>query len=474
MTDHVLAIHQGGHASRALLFDAAGRRVAAAEEPVATLRDAAGHVEHDPVALAGSVAAAVARVCADAARHGLRIRAAGIATQRSSIACWDRASAEPCAPVISWQDRRQAQWLEHLRPHAAEIRRVTGLPLNPHYGASKLRWCLDHLPAVQAAARAGSLVAGPLASFLLARLLPGHPAVADPANASRTQLWDPRTGDWSPALCALFGVARELLPRCVASRHDYGLLPTPAGDVPLVVATGDQSAALFAQGAPDPATLHVNVGTGAFLQRCTGRALPDRPRLLASVVWSDANGVEYVLEGTVNGAGAALDWLAAEEGTTVPALLAEACGGNARETPLFLNGVSGIGSPFWAASLQSRFVGAGDRAARSRAVLESIAFLILANLEEMAGTGPPLARIGLSGGFAANDSFCRALASLSGLPVTVAGEPEATARGLAWLVAGRPVDWTAAPPGATVAPLPDAALADRYRRWRDALASALR
>ena len=76
-----------------------------------------------------------------------------------------------------------------------------------------MRWCLDHLPAVRAAQAAGDLVMGPLASFLACRLLEGRPLLADPANASRTQLWALATRDWSPELLALFGIdARRAAP----------------------------------------------------------------------------------------------------------------------------------------------------------------------------------------------------------------------------------------------------------------------
>jgi glycerol kinase len=79
------------------------------------------------------------------------------------------------------------------------------------------------------------------------------------------------------------------------------------------VVTGDQSAVPFAFGALDPGTAYVNLGTGAFAQRVVPGQLPDAPRLLVSVVWSDAARVDYLLEGTVNGAASALDWLASRE-----------------------------------------------------------------------------------------------------------------------------------------------------------------
>ncbi len=92
----------------------------------------------------------------------------------------------PLSPVISWRDRRNAGWLAGLQLDEADIRRRTGLVPSPHYGAGKLRWCLDNLPAVQKAAYRGCLAMGPLVSFLCARLLDGQPLMQHSIAASPT------------------------------------------------------------------------------------------------------------------------------------------------------------------------------------------------------------------------------------------------------------------------------------------------
>ena len=125
-----------------------------ASVPIATRRNEQGHIEHDPEELVASLRQAVATACGDLPA-GSRVVAAGLATQRSSMACWHRRTGAALSPVISWQDRRNAAWLERLAPQAARIRELTGLVLTPHYGASKMRWCLDHLPSVQAAQATG-------------------------------------------------------------------------------------------------------------------------------------------------------------------------------------------------------------------------------------------------------------------------------------------------------------------------------
>ena len=134
--------------------------------------------------------------------------------------------------------------------------------------------------------------------------------------------WALATRDWSPELGQLFGIDVGLLPKAVTSRYAYGTLTTPAGPVPLTVCTGDQSAVPFAPGPLDPACAYVNVGTGGFVQRAVRGQLPDAPRLLVSVVWSEDEVVDYMLEGTVNGAGSALDWFARNRDRSVTAAAA--------------------------------------------------------------------------------------------------------------------------------------------------------
>ncbi len=451
----VLAIDQGGQSSRVLRVSATGEVIAEAREPIDTFSQGV-RVEHDPRTVVASVRRALA------AHDGAA--AAALATQRSSIVCWDRESGEPLSPVISWQDRRAADLLESLAPPLHRVRQITGLVCSPHYGASKLRWCLDNLPAVAEAGRAGTLAMGPLASYLLFSLLDGQPFVADPANASRTLLWDLRTGDWSTELLEAFGIARELLPACTASRAQFGRLTDAAA--PLTVCTGDQNAAAFADGPLQPGTAMINIGTGAFVL-APAESLPGDTPLLRSVAWRDADGSIEVLEGTVNGAASALAAHSASPEEVTAAMTA--LGGPG--VPLFLNGVSGLGSPFWRDRFESRFIGDGSRSERITAIVESVLFLLQVNLD-LIGERVALKRITVSGGLANHDGLCQGLADLSGLAASRPAEREATARGLAFLAAGEPADWNRGA-GDSFTPRECVTLQGRYRRWRQAMDSAL-
>ena len=464
-----LALDQGSHASKALIFDARGRLAGAGECAIATRRPRPGWVEHDAGEILASLRQAIADARAASGLATLEFSAAGLAVQRSSIVCWDRHDGVPLSPVLSWQDRRNAAWLaqQHLDPD--RLRAITGLVASPHYGASKLRWCLDHLPQVRQAERAGRLCCGPLASFLLHQLLDERPFLVDPANAARTLLYDLGAGDWSPPMLERCGLRRDCLPHCVPNRHPFGTLRQEGVEAGLVAATGDQPAALFAWGEPGADTLFVNIGTGAFVQRLFPEKPPAAPGLLQGVAWQDAARSRWVLEGTDNGAGAALDWLAGARDAAVQRLVEAAPRwlAQAEDPLLFSNGVGGLGSPYWIADAPIRFSREAELPGETVAVLESIVFLLQVNIQAITATVvpgyPPARRIVISGGLAQLDGLCQRLADLSGLPVERPPDVEATAHGLGWLLNGALCPHAAE---ARFLPADADALQRRFRQWR--------
>lgn len=471
-TDLYLCLDQGGHASRAIVFDGHGRMHAQAFCNIDTRRKG-DRVEHDPKQLVESLRSAAHDVVTQLGSSATRLVAAGLATQRSSIVCWQRDSGVALSPVISWQDTRAAEWLDTFIHEQDRVHAITGLVMSPHFGVSKLRWCLDHLPAVRQAHARSNLVFGPLASFLVSRLTDQSHPLADPANASRTLLYDRHTGNWSKELLTLFDVPRECLPESVPSRHDWGELWLENFSLPISVVTGDQSAALFAFGEPDAVTVYANLGTGAFLQQTTGSAEPDPGRLLASVVYQDEHMSSNVIEATVNGAGSAMNRIASDLNIHTDRLKADS--GKWLQSfsgeLLFINAVSGLGSPWWLPNVPSQFAGADGAAAsdadRMAAVLESIAFLIAVNLEAMDTIlGRPV-RMLVTGGLGSVDPLMQRIANLVRLPIERAESIEATAKGLACLLAGLPDSWPGAQINKSFVPQADADLMVRYQRWRE-------
>ena len=467
-SDLFLTIDQGGHATRALIFDRQGQIVADAFEEISTYYPEDDRVEHDADEIIVSVKSAIKKAVDATGQRSKEIVAAGLTTQRSNIVCWNNTTGKALSPIISWQDRRAASWIKLFSQYETYIHKKTGLFLTAHYGVSKLRWCFDHLPAVQKACETNCLSWGPQASYLIFQLLEQHPLLTDPANASRTLLWNLQSLDWDKELLNLFAVSDKPLPHCVPSRYRFGDLDISGMRIPLQIVTGDQSAALFAHGQPELKTAYVNVGTGAFVQRLSNDSIGQTSRLLTSIVLQEGNDATYVLEGTVNGAGSALTKIGhdlAMDSDEIQRKLPEWME-VVKSPPLFLNGVSGLGAPFWVSDFQSRFIGEGEKWEKIAGVVESIVFLIQVNIEEMEKFLPAPDKIVVSGGLAVLDGLCQRLADLSGVPSYRPVECEATARGTAYLLAERPDVWPEAKPGTWFNPKFNPEFKKRFKSWR--------
>lgn len=431
-----LILDQGGQSSRALVINVAGQTLSHAAVAVATQTPTADRVEQDADELVNSlqqVAEQAVSQLSAAQRQGLV--SAGLVTQRSSLVCWHNFTLAAITPVISWQDRRAHDWLEQQKINPAWFRHHTGLYPSAHYGASKMHWCLNHHDDVQQAFVDGNLRFGPLAGYLAARLTGSAEVKVDPANAQRTGLYNIDQNIWDEDLLRLFDIPITLLPTLAATCDDYGSLSLKDLKLPLHLLSGDQSAAIYAYGKPAPGTAYINAGTGAFVSALWHeKNYPEQ--LLKSVVCFDGRS-EYVVEGTVNGAGSALSWaqnLLHESDVGELNDLNEQVNGH-NEQLLFINAVGGLGSPYWKANLIPAFVGHGSDSQKLQAVQDSISFLLQSNLAVMQAHGFKLKRIVISGGLSKNDAFCQSLADLTKTPVWRAEEVEASARGAAYLLA---------------------------------------
>ena len=470
MSALILAIDQGTHSTRAIIFDSQGRVVSSARQSIALQRHSRTEIEQSPVEILQSMQSVVASVLDDPAINTEQISCAGMATQRSSVVAWDRNTGQALSPVISWQDRRAADRLRHLKDQSQSIQQLTGLHLSPHYGASKLQWLLENNATVAAALDDSTLVMGPLASYLLHHLTDNDVEVIDDANASRTLLWNLEHRNWDNTLLECFNIPLQVLPQCKPICSDYGIIK--GYTIPLRAMNGDQTAALYAQGLTSNNTITVNIGTGAFILLPVKNSSIKPDGLLAGISCSDEQSGSYYIEGTVNGAAAALKWAANSFGLgdieqQLPGWLEEI-----KAPTLFINTVGGLGSPWWQDGPAPYFLDAEVSGPEAMvAVIESLLFLVQANVALLQTVNPAVDKIRISGGLSQLDRLCQKLANLSGLGVYRPAQVEATARGIAWQAAGCPVDWPPTGEGTTFMPKADSELNERYTRFVEILHS---
>ena len=416
---------------------------------------------------------------------------------------WDRATGQPVAPAIVWQDRRTTARCEQLRRagKAALIQRKTGLVLDAYFSATKLEWLLDRVPGARARAERGELAFGTVDSWLIYHLTGGARKgpeaglhVTDASNAARTLLMNLRTLDWDDELLALFGIPRAVLPRIVPSS---GVLGEARADllgaaIPIAGVAGDQQAATFGQACFAPGMAKNTYGTGCFMLMNTGaQPVPSRNRLLSTVGWQgpeQASGprTAYCLEGSVFMAGATVQWLRdglqlIHSAADVEALAASVPDtGDVYLVPAF----AGLGAPDWDGRARGTLVGltrGTTRAHIARAALEAIALQsadVFAAMSRDAGL--PLTELRVDGGASRNSLLMQMQADLLGVPVVRPQVTETTALGAAYL-AGLGVGLWAG--GAEIAAqwavgqrfepsLPESQRRARVARWREAVERA--
>lgn len=95
-----LVLDQGGHASRAIVFNAEGEKVAEASEEVLTFRQA-DRVELDASEVLQSLQAVALQVHDQLGVDQVHLKKAGLATQRSNIVCWRSSDYAPLSPILS-------------------------------------------------------------------------------------------------------------------------------------------------------------------------------------------------------------------------------------------------------------------------------------------------------------------------------------------------------------------------------------
>jgi glycerol kinase len=439
----ILAIDQGTTSSRAVLYDSAGRTLCDASREVTQHYPKPGWVEHDAEEIWRGVAAVVPEALAKASVKPQDIAAIGITNQRETSVLWDRKTGTPVARAIVWQDRRTTDFCRQHHVEEAAIFERTGLVLDPYFSATKVRWLLEAEPGLRPRAEAGELAFGTIDSFLIWRLTGGKVHATDVSNASRTLLLNLKTAHWDDELCKFFTVPRALLPDVRPSSADFGsthgLDFLPDG-LPIRGVAGDQQAALFGQCAFRAGEAKCTYGTGAFFLMHTGdQPIHSKHRLVSSLAATTSAKPEYVLEGSVFVAGAAVQWL--RDGLKLFAKAPEveqlAAQSDAGQPTLFVPAFVGLGAPHWIPEARGVLFGLTREttgAEVARAALEGVA-LQVADLIEAAekDTGRPLEALRVDGGMARNAAFLQFQADALGLPVVQAAHSESTALGAAFL-----------------------------------------
>ncbi len=422
----LLAIDQGTTGTTSLLIDAKTLKVIDKEKcDYRQIYPKPSWVEHDLEDIWKSVATSVTAILVRQKTDLKKIEGIGITNQRETTCAYDK-KGNPLYHAIVWQDRRTSEFCEKNSSDYQNIcRKKTGLPLDPYFSGTKMRWFLDNVPKIKAAAEKNDLCLSTVDTFLLYRLSAGKSYSTEPSNASRTMLMNLETFNWDDELIKFFGLSKSFLPEIKESfthfgeTKDVGFLPD---GIPVLSILGDQQAALFGQACVNEGDIKCTYGTGAFLLLNTGsKLIHSQTGLLTTAAYSFRGQKAYALEGSAYIAGAAVQWLrdnlkSIKSSPEVEALAHEVKDLSQMENVLFLPFFTGIGTPYWNSHAKAAIVGLTRDTHNghiARACLEGIALSVNDSVSSFKKDFTHLNDIRVDGGAAANDLLMQIQANFS-------------------------------------------------------------
>jgi glycerol kinase len=440
MTRYVAAIDQGTTSSRCIVFDAGGAIVASAQKEHRQIFPKPGWVEHDPAEIWRNVQEVVEGALARAGIAARDLAGVGITNQRETSVLWDRRTGRPVANAIVWQDTR-TDWLvkELGGPTGADrFRSETGLPLATYFSGPKVRWLLDNIAGVRAAAEAGDVLFGTMDSWLIWNLTGRH--VTDVTNASRTLLMNLATLQWDEGLLDAMAIPHAMLPEIRSSSEVYGGARGVLEGVPVAGALGDQQAALFGQTCFSPGEAKCTYGTGAFMLLNTGtQVVASKSGLLTTVGYRIGEApATYALEGSIAVAGSLVQWVRDNLGLIDRAGDIEALAASVPDTGgcAFVPAFAGLFAPHWrsdARGVIAGLTGYVTKAHIARAVLEATAWQVREVADAMAADrGEGMTELKVDGGMTANSLLMQMQADVLDTPVVRPQVAETTCLGAAY------------------------------------------
>lgn len=431
----ILAIDQGTTGTRSVLYDAVGTVIADSYRELTQIYPREGWVEHDPLEIWETVVNTVGEL--NAAFSG-EMTTVGITNQRETTIVWDKTTGVPVCNAIVWQCRRTSDLCRKYNAETEMIAEKTGLPLDPYFSATKIRWILEHCSIDNPQ----NLLFGTVDSWLLWKLTGGEVHATDYTNASRTLLYNIKEKKWDDDLLKVFGVPRSLLPDVKNPMDDFGSVRTirELDGAPIRAVAGDQQSALFGQCCFTQGMVKNTYGTGCFMVMNIGDRFIRSKNGLLTTLAIDAGGRPcYALEGSVFIGGAVMQWLRDEMGLIEHVgeseMIAREAASNAGVyiVPAF----TGLGAPHWEADVRGAIVGLTRGANKNhivRAALESIAYQSHDVFRAMvADSGVVPDNLVVDGGAVDNAFLMQFQADMLDVPVHKPVNTESTSLGAAFL-----------------------------------------
>ena len=448
MAKYVAAIDQGTTSTRCMIFNHSGESVGIHQLEHEQIYPKPGWVEHDPMEIWARTQDVIKGAMEKAGITHKDLAAVGITNQRETTVVWDKNTGKPLHNALVWQDTRNADVVAEMAKDGGQdrFRPQVGLPLATYFSGLKVKWLLDNVPEVRAAADAGDAIFGNIDTWVIWNLTGGPNGgvhVTDVTNASRTMLMNLDTLSWNEEIAAAMGIPMTMLPAIKSSSEVYGytLEDGPfGGRLPIAGDLGDQQAATVGQACFSAGEAKNTYGTGCFMIMNTGTEIvPSNNGLLTTMCYKfgDEKPV-YALEGSIAITGALVQWLRDNLKLISSAPEVEDLAKTVDDNGgiYFVPAFSGLYAPYWKDNARgviagmTRYVNRGHFA---RATLEATAYQTREVLDAMnADSGVDLTALKVDGGMVFNELLMQFQSDVLGVPVVRPKVAETTALGAAY------------------------------------------
>jgi glycerol kinase len=447
---YAAAVDQGTTSTRFMIFDHAGQVVGVDQMEHEQIYPKAGWVEHDPMEIWARTQDVIKAGLKKANVDANDIAAVGVTNQRETTVVWNPKTGKPYYNAIVWQCTRTKDICDDLAMDGGQdrFRAKVGLPLATYFSGPKIKWILDNVDGVRAAAEKGEAIFGNIDTWEIWWLTGGPNGgahVTDVSNASRTMLMNLETLDWDQEILDIMGIPRKMLPavRPSSDPEIWGYTPMdgPFGaKIPVCGDLGDQQGALVGQTCFSPGEAKNTYGTGCFMLLNTGtKPVPSKSGLLTTLGYKMGKApAVYCLEGSIAITGALVQWMRDNlkffESSKDIEPLANTVEDNGGI--YFVPAFSGLFAPYWRSDARgvvvglTRFVNKGHFA---RAALEATAYQTREVLDAMEkDSGVKLAALKVDGGMVFNETLMQFQSDILNVPVVRPTVAETTALGAAY------------------------------------------
>ena len=427
-----LSVDAGTTLIKAVLFDESGRELLVTRRPTRILSPRPGWSEQDMTEVAEAVFACITEAVASSPQPIGRV---AVTAQGDGAWMLDRRGA-PARAAVLWNDARAAPIVERWHRDGVLERafRINGSLGNLGLPHAILRWFLDNDAGALGNVSEVTTCGGFLFSALTGR------RGLHPTDASAPWV-DVRSGEYSDELFDLFDLAevRGLVPPILGADQQTAVITEeaaartglPAG-TPVTLAPYDVVATALGGGSVTTGSAFCILGTTLCTGVVTGRV--DTGGAAAGVTLLGADDLVIRAFPTLAGTGV-VEWmrevLAVDDAEAVMALAAQASPGASGVRVWPYLSPAGERAPFLDPDSRGVIAGlsfASSRADIARAAVEGLAHVIR---ECLATAAVRPSELVVSGGGAASDLWCRAIAEVTGIPTVRIDGSQIGAKGAA-------------------------------------------